>query len=90
MTIMLTALTVQAQINIDTYKYADATQLWRLTGNAAGLSLDPETCDSTANRGVAWFDLMHRSGDYRRVQEGGQMNQLRFYTERYQKLGQYR
>jgi hypothetical protein len=45
MTIMLTALTVQAQINIDTYKYADATQLWRLMGNAAGLSLDPETCD---------------------------------------------
>jgi hypothetical protein len=89
MTIMLTALTVQAQINIDTYKYADATQLWRLTGNAAGLSLDPETCDSTANRGVAWFDLMHRSGDYRRVQEGGQMNQLRFYTERYQKIGKY-
>ena len=35
MTIMLTALTVQAQINIDTYKYADETQLWRLTGNAA-------------------------------------------------------
>ena len=89
MTAMLTALTVQAQINIDTYKYADATQLWRLTGNAAGLSLDPETCDSSANRGVVWFDLSHRSGDYHRVQEGGQTNQLRFYTERYQKVGKY-
>lgn len=89
MTVMLTALTVQAQINIDTYKYADETQLWRLTGNTAGLSLDPETCDSSANRGVAYFDLSHRSGDYHRVQEGGQMNQLRFYTERYQKVGKY-
>ena len=89
MTVMLTALTVKAQINIDTYKYADETQLWRLTGNAAGLSLDPETCDSSANRGVAYFDLSHRSGDYHRVQEGGQMNQLRFYTERYQKVGKY-
>ena len=78
-----------AQTDIASYQYADATQLWRLTGNAAGLSLDPETCDSSANRGVAWFDLMHRSGDYHRVQEGGQMNQLRFYTERYQKVGKY-
>ena len=78
-----------AQTDIASYQYADATQLWRLTGNAAGLSHDPETCDSSANRGVAWFDLMHRSGDYHRVQEGGQMNQLRFYTERYQKIGKY-
>ena len=52
-----------------------------MTGNAAGLSLD-----SAANRGIAYFDLQHRDGDYRRVQEGGQRNQLEFYTERYQKI----
>lgn len=63
------------------YRYADATQLWRLTDNAAGLALD-----SSANRGYAQFDLQHREGDYRRVQEGGQRNQLEFYTERYQKI----
>ena len=49
------------------YRYADATQLWRLTDNAAGLSLD-----SGFNRGIAHFDLQHHEGDYRRVQEGGQ------------------
>lgn len=65
------------------YRYADATQLWRLTDNAAGLSLD-----SAKNRGIAFFDLNHREGDYRRVQEGGQRNQLQFYTERYQQVGQ--
>lgn len=64
------------------YRYADATQLWRLTDNAAGLSLD-----SAADRGIAFFDLGHREGDYRRVQEGGQRNQLQFYTERYQHVG---
>ena len=63
------------------YRYADATQLWRLTDNAAGLALD-----SAENRGIAYFDLQHREGDYRRVQEGGQRNQLEFYTERYQKI----
>lgn len=64
-----------------TYRYADATQLWRLTDNAAGLSLD-----SASNRGVANFDLQHHSGDYHRVQEGGQRNQLEFRTERYQRI----
>ena len=64
------------------YRYADATQLWRLTDNAAGLSLD-----SAEDRGIAFFDLSHREGDYRRVQEGGQRNQLQFYTERYQHVG---
>ena len=64
------------------YRYADATQLWRLTDNAAGLSLD-----SGFNRGIAHFDLQHHEGDYRRVQEGGQQNQLSFFTERYQRIG---
>ena len=64
-----------------TYRYADATQLWHLTDNAAGLALD-----SAANRGVAYFDMQHQEGDYTRVQEGTQRNQLQFYTERYQKI----
>ena len=67
--------------SIAQYRYADATQLWRLTDNAAGLSLD-----SGQNRGVAYFDLQHHEGDYRRVQEGGQKNHLEFFTERYQKI----
>ena len=64
------------------YRYADATQLWRLTDNAAGLSLD-----SGFNRGIAHFDVQHHEGDFRRVQEGGQQNQLSFATERYQRIG---
>ncbi len=79
----------QAQVSIDNYKYADETQLWRLTQNAAALSLDPEVCDSSANRGVTWFNLKHQEGNYHRVQEGGMNNHLEFYTERYQKIGKY-
>ena len=66
------------------YRYQDATQLWRLTNNAAGLGLD-----NSANRGYAEFGLEHRSGDYHRVQEGGQRNQLTFEAERYQHIGRY-
>ena len=75
-----TPLAASAQ-GIAQYRYADATQLWRLTDNAAGLALD-----SAENRGIAYFDLQHHEGDYRRVQEGGQKNQLEFYTERYQRI----
>ena len=66
------------------YRYDDATQLWRLTGNAAGLGID-----LSRNRGFAEFQGEHREGDYHRVQEGGQRNQLRFNTERYQNVGQW-
>ena len=66
------------------YRYADATQLWRTTDNAAGLWYD-----STSNRGFAQFDLIHRDGDYRRVQEESQQNQLNFLTERYQRIGHF-
>ncbi len=86
---VLTAVQANAQVDLNSYQLADESQVWRLTGNAAALSLDPETCDSSANRGLAYFDLMHHSGDYRRVQEGGQMNQLSFHAERYQKIGKY-
>lgn len=72
------------------YRYADETQLWRLGGNAAALAIDLKGADSSAvNRGVAFFNFQHRDGDYHRVQEGGQQNQLRFFTERYQKIGKY-
>lgn len=70
------------------YRYADATQLWRLTDNAAGLSLDAGDANHY-DRGFAEFDLQHSEGDYRRVQEGGQRNQLSFLTERYQRVGKY-
>lgn len=66
------------------YRQTDAWQLWRLTDNAAGLSLDDFT-----ERGYAGFDFQHREGDYRRVQEGGQKNELSFQTERYQNVGKY-
>jgi len=81
-------LTASAQtMTFEKYRLADEQQLWRTTQNAAGLSIDMR--DSADNRGVAFFDLQHCSGDYRRVQEGGQQNQLRFFTERYQKIGRY-
>lgn len=66
------------------YRYDDAVQLWRLTGNAAGLSID-----HTRNRGYALFNVEHQDGSYARVQEGTQTNQLRFQTERYQQVGKY-
>lgn len=71
------------------YKLMDETQPWRLTQNAAGMSLDIEKFDSTANRGIAYFDYSHQDGDYHRVQEGDMVNQLRFFTERYQQIGKY-
>ena len=77
-------LTVAAQNDEGTYRYDDATQLWRLTDNAATLGLD-----STRNRGYALFNGEHHSGDYARVQEGTQTNQLRFQSERYQTIGKY-
>ena len=55
------------------YRYDDATQLWRLTNNPAGLGID-----SSRNRGYALFNLEHQDGSYARVQEGRQTNQLRF------------
>ena len=74
--------TAQAQEGL--YRYQDATQLWRLTDNAAGLGID-----NSANRGYAEFRLQHTDGDYHRVQEGGQRNELTFETERYQHIGQF-
>lgn len=68
------------------YRFLDAFELWRLTQNAAGLSIDNP---SNSSRGYAHFDLSHRSGDYHRVQDGGLRNMLAFDTERYQSIGKY-
>lgn len=66
------------------YRYKILTQLWHNTSNAAGLSLD-----DSSNRGFASIGFNHRGGDYHRVQEGGAMNNMQFFTERYQRLGRY-
>jgi len=66
------------------YRYKNLTQLWHNTSNAAGLSLD-----DSPNRGFASIGFTHRGGDYHRVQEGGAMNNMQFFTERYQRLGRY-
>lgn len=79
---LLCCNTVAAQEGL--YRYQDATQLWRLTDNAAGLGID-----NSDNRGYAEFALEHSEGDYTRVQEGGQRNQLAFETERYQHIGRF-
>lgn len=84
---LLASATSMAQNNLTDegqYRYYDATQLWRNTDNAASLTLD-----STSNRGKAEFYMSHVSGTYHRVQEGNQTNTLQFYTERYQKIGNY-
>ena len=82
-----TGMLMAQEMTQEKYQLADERQLWTESENAAGLAHDMR--DSSDNRGVAYFDLMHRSGDFHRVQEGGQMNQLRFFTERYQKIGKY-
>lgn len=66
------------------YRYKNLTQLWHNTSNAAGLSLD-----DSSNRAFASIGFNHRGGDYHRVQEGGAMNNMQFFTERYQRLGRY-
>lgn len=66
------------------YRHDDALETWRLSENSAGL-----TIDSLRDRGYAAFSFFHRSGDYHRVQEGKQTNNLTFFTERYQHIGKY-
>ncbi len=66
------------------YQYDNLVQLWRNTGNSAGIGID-----STRNRGVAEFSFAHREGSYHRVQEGASMNDFSFFTERYQNIGKH-
>lgn len=85
--IIMAAFSIQAhaqEVSLGSYKIADDMQLWRQTNNAAGISLD-----SSANRGIAYFDFSHTGGDLHRVQDGGINNKLQFITERYQKVGKY-
>lgn len=80
---------IRAQVTADSYRLSDQRQLWHQTENAAGMAFDFATEDSTQNRGVAYFDVQHDDGDYHRVQDGGMRNNMRFFTERYQKIGRY-
>ena len=82
-------LAASAQVTADGYRLSDQQQLWHQTRNAAGMTFDFHTADSTQNRGIAYFDYQHAEGDYHRVQDGGMRNNLRFFTERYQKIGKY-
>ena len=82
-----TRILMAQEMTQEKYQLADERQLWGESQNAAGLAHDMR--DSVDNRGLAFFDLSHHSGDYHRVQEGNQTNQLRFFTERYQKIGKY-
>lgn len=65
------------------YEYADAVQLWRLTMNPAGLSLD-----TLVNRGTSYFEFSHYEGTHTRVQEGDEQNKLLFTSERFQRVGE--
>jgi hypothetical protein len=78
---LVSLVSIEASAQESEYRYDDAMQLWHQTDNAAGLGLD-----NSRDRGYAEFNLEHRSGDYSRVQEGDQHNQLKFTTERYQQI----
>lgn len=83
------AATIDAQVTATSYRLSDQQQLWHQTRNAAGMTFDFAATDSSANRGTAYFDYHHVDGDYHRIQDGGMQNNLRFFTERYQKIGRY-
>ncbi|MCR4583951.1 MAG: hypothetical protein K5764_10440 [Prevotella sp.] len=83
------ALTARGQVTAESYRLSDERQLWQQTGEAAGMAFDFATTDSSANRGVAFFDLQHVGGSYHRIQDGEINNHLRFFTERYQKIGKW-
>lgn len=66
------------------YDYANATQLWKGSTTAAGI-----TRDSISEQGVTYFKLYRTEGSHRRVQEGDAVNQLTFFSESYKKIGKY-
>ena len=45
--------------------------------------------DTLEEKGIAYFNYNHQSGDYHRVQEGGQTNSLKFFSEKFQNLGRF-
>ena len=84
---LLQVFAAMAQQNHGSYLLADELQLWRSTENAAGMNIDMK--DSADNRGMAAMNYTYSGGSYRRVQQGGQLNMLNLFTERYQKIGNY-
>lgn len=86
---LFTFLPIKAQVTSASYALSDQQQIWHQSRNAAGMAFDFNTADSSANRGIAYFDYQHQDGDYHRVQDGGMKNNLRFFTERYQKVEKY-
>ena len=78
---LITLVSLETSAQESEYRYDDAMQLWQQTENAAGLGIE-----YSRNRGYAEFNVEHRDGNYHRVQEGGQRNQLKFATERYQQI----
>jgi len=81
---ILVFATATAHAQVGREKDMEMRELWKQTQNAAGLALD-----STADHGLSYFDGRHTSGNFARVQDGTQTNQLRFFTERKQKIGNY-
>ncbi len=66
------------------YALDEAKLLWQHSENAAGVDLD-----STRTRGFSAFQFVHQGGDFHRVQEGRQTNEVGFVSERYQRIGKY-
>ena len=75
---------IQVPNSLESNLYHDATQLWRVTDNAAGMSRD-----SVAKRGSASFDFTHTQGTHYLVQDGDKENKLTFMAEAYQPVGKY-
>lgn len=78
---VIPAIAQDSLMNHAGYLYLDTKTLWHNTANAAGLGID-----KVANHGIANFDYSYNGGDYHRVQEGTSTYNLKFFTERYQKI----
>lgn len=81
------AAVAKAQDNIvpntlESSLYHDATQLWRVTDNAAGLSRD-----SLLKRGSAYADFSHNEGTHYLVQDGDKQNKFTFFADAFQPIG---
>lgn len=82
--LMLSVSITSSAQTLNQYRYQDAYQLWHNTDNIAGF-----TIDSMKDRGLTYVEVSHHEGEYHRIQDGGQRNDLHFHTERYQKIGKY-
>ena len=87
--LMLAAVSTNAQAQGDlsskgSYEYQDAQEVWRNTGNAAGLGLD-----SLTDRGLTYFELSQTNSDHHLVQDGDKKNTFHFLSERYQRVSRH-